>query len=179
MTQTVDPIQQALEYMRHQGAKDVAALEALIERTGGDWARSLESMSEAQASYQPDGEWCAKEVIGHLLVTNRGINQQIVEMAGITSPIEQHEKIRAMGEQSADEEKLPIGELRQRIVGVFKETTKLAASLDESDKLDEKFPHPLFGPLNLKEWIAFHRIHAMDHIQQVDKIKADPAYPDR
>ena len=44
-------------------------------------------------------------------------------------------------------------------------------------KLSQKFPHPIFGQLNLKEWFAFHRVHALDHIQQIDKIKADPNYP--
>ena len=82
-----------------------------------------------------------------------------------------------MGVQSGDEESLPISELRERIVGTFAENRKLAASLEQSDKLETSFPHPIFGPLNLKEWLAFHRIHSMDHIQQIDKIKADTKYP--
>ena len=51
------------------------------------------------------------------------------------------------------------------------------AQLAGSESLAESFPHPIFGPLNLKEWIAFHRIHAFDHIQQIERLKADPAYP--
>ena len=142
-------------------------------------------MSDGQAAFKPavpigppgEDEWCAKEVIGHLLVSNEGINQQIVEMAGVTSPIAQHEKVSSMGAQSEADEALSIDRLRERIAGVFDETQNLVVSLDESDKLHQQFPHPVFGPLNLKEWIAFHRIHAMDHIQQIDKIKSDPAYP--
>ncbi len=183
--QATDPIQQALEYMRHQGAKSLGDLDALMERTGADWQRCLEGMTDAQASCKPsvptgpqgEDEWCAKEVLGHVLVSNRGINQQIIEMAEVTPPIASHEKIRSMGVQSEAEEALPIAELRMKIAAVCDETRTLAASLSASDKLDERFPHPIFGPLNLKEWIAFHRIHAMDHIQQIEKIKADPAYP--
>jgi hypothetical protein len=53
----------------------------------------------------------------------------------------------------------------------------LAVALQKSETLDKSFSHPLFGPLNLKEWLAFQRIHSMDHIQQIDEIKADPNYP--
>jgi len=175
--QATDPIQQGLAYMRHQGAKSLADLKGIIERTSEDWVRCLEGMSERQATFAPEGEWCAKEVIGHVLVTNRGINEQIIEMAEIEPPIPSHEKVQAMGETSEADEQVPIDDLRLKIGEVFGETTTLAASLDASKKLEQAFPHPIFGPLNLKEWIAFHRIHAMDHIQQIDKIKADPAYP--
>jgi hypothetical protein len=35
----------------------------------------------------------------------------------------------------------------------------------------------MFGPLTSREWIAFQRLHAMDHIQQIEIIKANPDYP--
>ena len=57
------------------------------------------------------------------------------------------------------------------------ESRMIAVALQKSDNLDKSFPHPIFGPLNLKEWLAFHRIHSMDHIQQIDKIKAGLGYP--
>jgi hypothetical protein len=170
MTQQDDPIQKALEYMRYQGAKTFDDIIALIDRTSGDWSRALEGMSEEQAGVQPVGEWNAKEVLSHLLTSNRGINQQIADMAGAESP-RPAKKITKMGESS-----MSLDELRGVVTEVFNETKSLISLLRDSDKLDQKFPHPLFGPLNLKEWFAFHRVHAMDHIQQLDKIKADPAY---
>src|SRR5437899_1459916 len=151
--QTTDPrMQQALDYMRHQGSKNFADLVALMERTSADWQRCLEGMSDSQAVFKPaipigppgEDEWCAKEVIGHLLVSNEGINQQIVEMAGIESPFAPHEKVRSMGVQSETDEALPLDALRDRITGVLDETRNLASSLSASDKLDQKFPHPVF-----------------------------------
>ena len=71
-----------------------------------------------------------------------------------------------------------MDELRLKIAGVFEDIDAGWRRRSEaSSKLERAFPHPMFGPLNLKEWIAFHRIHAMDHIQQIDKIKADAGYP--
>lgn len=185
MTQLDERTERALEYMRHQGAKGLSELDALMERTAGDWAQCLDGMGEGQATFKPaartgpaaEDEWCAKEVIGHLLVTNRSLNRDIATMAGVKPPVATSEQVRAMGAVSGDEEARPIAELRQRIATVYDESRRLLTSLQEDDKLKQGFPHPLFGPLNLKEWFAFHRVHAMDHIQQIDKIKADPAYP--
>jgi len=177
MTQQADPVQQGLSYMRHQGAKSFAEIDAMLERTLGDWNRCLEDMTDEQATFQPEGEWCAKEVLGHVLVTDRSINQDIASLAGVEPPVAGATEVRAMGVQAGDEQSLPIGELRERIAGLFAENRKMAASLEQSDQLGKSFPHPIFGPLNLNEWLAFHRIHSMDHIQQIDKIKADSGYP--
>jgi hypothetical protein len=178
MTQAAeDPIQQALGYMHHQGSKSFDDLIALMDRTEADWLRALEGVTDEQASFQPDGEWCAKEVLGHLLSANRGINQQIAEMAETESP-HPSQKVRTMGETSPEYERMSVVELRGQLKEAFDETKLLLARIQDSDKLDQQFPHPLFGPLNLKEWFAFHRVHAMDHIQQFDKIKSDPSYPE-
>jgi hypothetical protein len=59
----------------------------------------------------------------------------------------------------------------------FEETVTLIGALRNSTNLTATFPHPALGPLNLKEWLVFHRGHAMDHIQQIERIKAHAAYP--
>jgi hypothetical protein len=70
----------------------------------------------------------------------------------------------------------PIGELRQALARLWRETARLAVSLPEAG-LERTWEHPMFGPLNPEEWIAFQRLHAMDHIQQIEIIKANPDYP--
>jgi hypothetical protein len=177
MTQAKDdPIAQALGYMHHQAAKGFEDLLALMDRTAGDWLRALEGITEAQANFKPGEEWCLKELLGHVLHSNRGVNQQIAEMGEVESP-KPSEKVRAMGELSAEMVQLSIDELRREVAAAFEENKTMVKSLERSNKLEQTFPHPLFGQLNLKEWIAFQRVHAMDHIQQLDQIKADPGYP--
>ncbi|SRR6266545_395287 len=175
--QQTDPVQQGLSYMRHQGAKNFPEIDAMLKRTENDWRRCLEAMSDAQAAFKPEGDWCAKEVLGHAIMTNRSINQDVASLGGVEPPAERVEEVRAMGVQSAEYEGMPIDDLCDMIVGALEESRMLAVALQKSDQLGRSFPHPLFGPLNLKEWLAFHRIHSMDHIQQIDKIKADPGYP--
>jgi hypothetical protein len=185
MTQaTDDRMTKAQEYMRHQGTKSLAELGALMERTAADWERCLEGMTDAQAMFRPgtptgpegEDEWCTREVLGHVLASQRGLNVTIAQMAGVEPPA-QAEQVRKMGVKSEEDEARPLADLRPMIAAVCEESQRLALSLPEGEKLEQRFPHPIFGQLNLKEWFAFHRVHAMDHIQQIDAIKADPGYP--
>ena len=184
-------MQQALSYIRHQAAKGLDSLAALLERTQADWERCLEGMSEAQALFNPPAtgnssgsptggegpKWCAKEVIGHFLASERSLNRQVAELAGVEPPPGPSPTVRAMGVQSAEEEALPLDDLAQKVAAFFEETRALITSLESGANMDQTFPHPVFGELNPKEWMAFHRIHAIDHIQQIETIKADTAYP--
>jgi hypothetical protein len=190
MTQQVDPLERAAQLLHHQGAKGFEDLDALMKQTSDDWARCLAGMSERQAAHQPEpgehiptpvsGEgpkWCAKEVVGHFLVTERSLNNTVAGFAGVAPPPDMGPSIRAMGAQSPEHEALPLDSLGQKLSEFFAETATLIGALEGSANLDATFPHPVFGQLNMKEWLAFHRLHAMDHIQQIERIKADAGYP--
>ncbi|HET8944571.1 MAG TPA: DinB family protein [Dehalococcoidia bacterium] len=191
MTQKVDPLERAAQFLHYLGAKGLEELEAAIRQTSEDWARCLDGISEAQAAHQPDpaiggfqtpasGEgpkWCVKEVIGHYLLSERSLNNTAAERAGVPPPANPGAPVQRMGAQSPEHEAMSMDGLRQRLAEFFDETVALIGRLQNSSKLEEAFPHPVFGPLNVKEWLAFHRLHAMDHIEQIARIKADAGYP--
>ena len=82
-----------------------------------------------------------------------------------------------MGAQSTEYETLPLDVLREKLSEFFEETLRLIGALRGSENLGKTFPHPVFGPLNMKQWLAFHGLHALDHIHQIERIKNDGAYP--
>ncbi len=170
MTQDPDVQQQVLSYLRHQADKDSEDLAALMERTAADCARCLDGISEEQAAFQYDQEWSIKEVLGHMLASGKGVNREIGNLTE-DRPSAGHARMGVVS--GADR---PIGELRQALARLWRETARLAASLPEAG-LERTWEHPMFGPLNPEEWIAFQRLHAMDHIQQIEIIKANPDYP--
>jgi hypothetical protein len=71
----------------------------------------------------------------------------------------------------------PIQELRQEMTRLFEETVVLVGALPQRNPPPGTWEHPSLGPLNLNELIALHQVHVMDHVQQIEKIKADPGYP--
>lgn len=171
MTQSADVREQALSYVRHQAAKSMGDLATLMERTGAECDRCLEDVSEEQASFRYDQEWSMKEVLGHMLVSGRGVNREIANLAA-----DSHRAGEARMGVVSDVDR-PIEELREALAQHWTETGQLVASLPEDGDRDRTWEHPAFGPLNFKEWIAFQRLHAMDHIQQIEKIRARSAYP--
>ena len=128
MVQAQDPIQKALEYMRYQGSKSFEDLTALISRTGSTWSSAIDGMSEQQAEFRPGEEWCAKEVLGHLIGANRGINQQIADMAGAPSP-KPAQRVKGMGEIPEEYEQMDISRLRTEVSDVFGEIEELCRHL--------------------------------------------------
>ena len=192
MTQQPDMIQQITGYLRRDGSRPLDELGVLMDTVDADWQRCLEAMTEAQACFHPSegpavatpwsGEgahWSAKEVIGHFLFSERSLNQRIAEIAGLPPPVVEVPQVRAMGEQSAEDERQPIDELRRRLDGFFDDTRALLSSLGSKGvpKGELSFPHPVFGPLTATEWIAFHWLHTMDHVGQINALKSAPGYP--
>ena len=192
MTQQPDMIQQITGYLRREGSRPLDELGVLMDTAAADWQRCLDAMTEAQACFHPpDGptpttpgsgegpKWCAKEVIGHFLFSERSLNQRIAEMAGLPPPAVKIPRVRAMGEQSAEDERQSIDELRRRLDGLFDDTRAVLSSLASKGvpKGELSFPHPVFGPLRLTEWIAFHWLHTMDHLSQINVLKSARGYP--
>jgi hypothetical protein len=172
MTQGTDVREQALSYVRHQAAKSIGDLCALMERTSADCARCLEGVSERQGSFKHDEEWSIKEALGHLLGSMDAVNEDIRRMAEGKEPRPMY------GEGPTSGAHRPIAELRRALDDQWLETVRLVRSLSEERGRKPIRGHPTFGPLNGKEWIAFHRLHAMDHVRQMEKIKAQPGYPE-
>ncbi len=190
MAQQPDMIQQITDYLRREGSRPLDELGVLLDAVAADWKRCLEAMTEAQACFHPpegpvpttpgSGEgqkWSAKEVIGHFMFSERSLNQRIAELAGLPAPLTQVPRVRAMGEQSAEDERQTIDELRRRLDSFFDDTRALLSSLESLGVPNGSFPHPVFGPLTVTEWIAFHRLHSINHIRQIDAVKSAPGYP--
>ena len=172
MTQSPEIAQQAVSYIRHQAAKSLTELAALMERTGAECARCLEGKSDAQASFSHGEEWSMKEVVGHMLGSSAAINHEI---AGLAAGRESRPPGRTGVTAGGDR---PINELRRALAGLWTETGRLVVSLPEGGNLERTWDHPWFGPLNFREWIVFQRIHALDHVQQMERLKEHPDYPE-
>jgi hypothetical protein len=163
---------QALAYIRHQAQKDLADLHLLMERTAAECGRCLEGINEEQARFKPGSEWSIKEVLDHLIDATA---QQVIEpirdfiAARVPRPFKSdHSGARAMQ---------PAQELRREMARLLDEAVVLVGSLPKGALFSGSWEHPSLGPLNLKELIVYHRLHVMDHVQQIEKIKADPGYP--
>ncbi len=179
MVQQNEQTQQALAYARHQAAKGIADLAALMRRTAEDCARCLEGVSEQQARFRPpagtgptgEDEWSITDVLAHIIDSTATVNREIAGLVKGKPPA----PVSGIGVTPGDDR--PIEEIRRSLADLWDETARLVASLPEDASLEPTRAHPWFGPLNFREWIAFQRLHALDHVQQIEKVKAAPGYP--
>ena len=172
MVQQDETAQQALAYIRHQASKSLPELRVFAERTAADCGRCLEGISEEQARFRPGDEWSVKEVLDHMIyATGQVVIEPIRDLSVGKAP-------RPFTPDSSGGRAMqPIQELRQEMTRLLEEAVVLVGALPKRNLPTGTWEHPFLGPLNLHELIALHRLHVMDHVQQIEKIKADPGYP--
>lgn len=165
--------QRVLSYLAHQASKDVAAICDLIAEERSRVLRLLEGVSEEQAAFAPaSGEWCIKEVVGHIASTEREVAAIIGRLAGVL------DKGDWSGsgdlEEKADRS---LAEQTSSLLQARHELLDVVAQITGDGGLDAKHDHPFFGPLNWKEWLAFQRVHDRDHADQIEAIQQSASYP--
>ena len=165
--------ERVVSYLSHQATKEADDLRALIERERARLLGLLEGLTEAQASWKPAADqWSIKDVLRHVLAAERGVVEIVTSLASGVVPAGE----RQLGRQDADES----ATLKRLVARLGEERRRLLTfvdSLSPSADLSVTFPHPFFGPLNCKGWVAFQRIHDGDHIGQVEQVKSAAGYP--
>lgn len=177
MTQQANAFPEVNAYMQHQAEKGIESLVALMQRTAADWQRNVGDMSEPQAAFAPAGEWSALQVANHFLEVTRGANQQIARLTRTGALPKGSLDEETLAEQGGKAECQSVAEMSAWLAELFDDVVSLTRALDGNRHLEERFPHPMFGQLNILEWIAFQRVHSVDHMRQIDGNKADSGYP--
>ena len=164
-------MQEARAYLSHQAQKGMAEMAAMMARTAGECADALADINDEQASFKEGEEWSIKEIVGHMLSSGAAVNREIANLVkGEQTQPPGRTGVTAGGDH-------PIAELRERMAALWDETRRLVGSLPAEATPQGTWEHPFFGQLNFKEWIAFQRLHALDHVQQIEKVKTHADYP--
>jgi hypothetical protein len=113
-----------------------------------------------------DGEWSAAEVFTHVLEMTEHGDAAINAIIAGGRPMAVRDAVSgnvADGLTGAEDYWRAFEVLREP----FYERV-LRARGDEH--LDVTLPHPMFGPLNWREWLLFMRVHDLDHMHQIEAI---------
>jgi hypothetical protein len=167
-----DVVQRVLSYVGHQATKSPEELRQLIDRTVAEFDGRLAGVSEEQARFKPAAdEWSIVDVLGHLSDATAWTGRLAAGLArGETPP---------SGSVSPEPEGAApsFAALRQRMSGAWDAVRGAIDGMPADADLSATFAHFMFGAFNCKQWLVFARVHALDHVQQIDAIKAHPGYP--
>ena len=159
-----------VSYITHQGAKEPAAIAELVGKGHGQLLDVINGLAEAQARFKPAPDvWSVLEVLEHVVGAKKGTARVCQALAGGETLSE-----LPRGEAGA----LPsLPQARSELAAAHDELLGFLAGLSSDANVEKQFEHPVFGPLNCKEWAAFQRVHDGDHAQQIEQVRAAPGFP--
>jgi len=149
----------AREAIREQAqTKDVEGIIAAVEEGVARFAAAAGRLpAERMDVVMPASEWTPQDCIEHLVSWDVRIAVEVLHVA-LTG---------ALPESSAPTQ--PGG--REGLLAQQREALdSLYAHVREASPdafLDFTWDHPIFGPLNWREWLYFLRLHARDHAAQL------------
>ena len=144
---------------------------ALLESTSALLEAEIAALGDEEARWHPaPGEWCANEVLGHLIESERrGFNGRIKRCLDENNPkVEPWDQI-AVAKARRDCERMSQS-LWMEFMGLRSDSVKLARSLRPSD-LDRSCIHAKVGLLRvrdlLQEWVHHDRNHTRQLLANV------------
>jgi len=170
----------------------------VLQQLAASEARLLElvhGLTPEQWNFRESPErWSIAEILEHLVVFEKFINEIIAKV--MAAPAEPEKKAVAaqkeplvLGLANSRSTKLNAREV-VRPTGRWPNTAELIAELSsrraqtvafavasKADLRDHFFPHIAFGDLDCYQWLMVIGQHMARHAQQIEEVKAHPAYP--
>jgi uncharacterized damage-inducible protein DinB len=177
MYSSVTEIFDAIEGTRH----------CIYERVG--------SLDHEQQSFRPSTEaWSVREIVEHLAIMEERLSKLMGMMLAKAEAASKEEgagadERRAMEpftldhfiERSAQEKyqapetvspsgSLDLTDLLERLRQSRAQLRGLAPRIEATDLSGALYPHPVFGPLNFYQWLAFIGVHEERHLGQIESL---------
>ena len=132
----------------------------------------LRKVSDEEGDWAPTADdWSVKQVAHHILNSSRSVRRVVKALAaGETGDSSNIEPPRETTDAS-------VGELIEQLRDDGIEWTGVIAELPPAPPLQPTSPHQMFGELHARAWFLFQRTHDLDHVGQINAIKAMAGYP--
>lgn len=150
---------------------------------------------EAQNFRADDAAWTVAEIVEHLATLERRLSQLAAMMVGKVESVaaaaggaggstqfkpfsldEQVEQLRTVKLEAPEQVRPRGGVAVADSLARLRESRAAFESLRErierADLSAATYPHPVCGPLNLYQWLAFIGIHEQRHLNQIERLLA-------
>lgn len=146
----------------------------------------INTISDEQANIKPDQQtWSILEVLEHLYLMEKGIiskignaletgkvQTEIISPKPIERTIDRDFKIDAPETLKPKGNFKTLNQAKDHLVKSREAILFLTHNKDEKTLQAYCFTHPVFGEMNLQQWIEFIGLHELRHLEQMKEIKA-------
>jgi len=165
-----------------------------IDATRERLYKRAEGLNDEQLNARPDvGAWSVAEIIEHLtLIEDRLLGMMKIMLRKAedasapldTASVEMKPFSLAQFVERARQEKYTapesahpsgkenLADLLVKMRETREELHSLSPRIETTDLSIVVYPHPVFGPLNFYQWLAFIGIHEERHLAQIEKVLA-------
>lgn len=176
--------------------EDKAKVIRLLNESHQQTLAALAGLSDEQLHFKPAPEkWSVLEVAEHIMMAEGLLFSQVEKALADKANPDWQEKTRGKTEflekvmvsrerkASAPESIVPSGKLsRDEVVAKLKAARAKTLKFAETSDLPLKahtaeHPFPVFNTLNAYQWLIYIPLHNIRHNQQIDEVKANPAFP--
>ena len=156
--------------------------------------QAVEGLSAEQRTYRPaEDRWSVVDCVEHITVVENNILKLIERDLQAPPPAD---KPSTEGMDQAVLERVPGRQVRVKgpepvmpkgrwpdydvLLGEFEAARGRSmrfAKVTQADLRAYAFPHPFLGPLDFYQWLLFLATHCERHVNQMEEVKSDPAFP--
>jgi len=148
----------------------------LIAASGDAVARELDALGEDAGFHHGPGEWCAKEVVGHIIeAERRGFAGRIRHFLAADGPDTPAWDQEAVERERRDCER-DAAALRDELLALRGESVALVRSL-QPEQLARWGTHPKVGRVTVRDLIHEWVHHDRNHARQLLAIAQERVYP--
>jgi hypothetical protein len=172
----------------------MAAVHPLLDQTRELLGASLAGCSAEQVGRHPGGDparWSAQQVIEHLSATWRSTANGIEDRLQKDRPLRTRPTLAQRCKQLAvcecglfltgrkappavqpsqtDAQPLSGDELIARLTATLAAMDRMLYRIEPQAEGAPVLTHFLLGPLNVRQWRRFHRVHARHHVKQIER----------
>ena len=128
---------------------------------------AIEGLTEEQADTRTSAdEWTILEAFGHFVDVAESTQRNVERLA-----LGESEGGAPYEEPGRRPPRRSLAELRRALLANTAAMVSTPARMPEAPSLEPTAPHAFFGELHCKAWYVFYRVHEMDHVGQVRKIR--------
>lgn len=143
----------------------------------------VEGLNDEELNRKPSGDrWSIRQILEHLFLMEAGIAKTIQYQLAkgdshetrekpIERTVDRSVKVEAPESARPSEDFTSLQEMKEKLAGSHGLLRKIAETVPTEQLEAKSYPHPVFGDMNLKQWIPFVGYHELRHIDQIQEVK--------
>lgn len=165
-----------------------------LDATRARLTASVEGLSDEQERFRPAPDrWSVAEIMEHLAMAESGSVRLFDKLLG---KAEAGGRTRAAGDPFAPVSiareaaphrgrklqapdplrptgRVPLADSLASLADSLERIRALRPRIERADCAEPRFPHPIFGPLNLYQWLLSTAAHEERHLAQIEALKEE------